>query len=389
MKSKKLISIIWLVFLVLAAYYIPPFIIKDVNLIDQSPDSTAEELIRSKVLRIISDEKVEDPITGGQTFIRTQTIEVKILEGKYKGKVVTAQNTISESLLFNIVVDKGDYILAFLELDEKGEISKAFVRDLIRDRYLVALGVFFVLTLLVFGGMKGFKSLVTLALTIIIILRVMFPLIIRGYSPIGVAVIASVVVTIVTLVIINGVNRKTFNAAVGTIGGVLIAGISAYIIINLSKVTGLGEDEAEMFMFIPNLASFNHRGILFAGIIMGALGAVMDIGMSIASAMNEIEKAKPDIKPKDLVKSGMNVGRDVMGTMTNTLILAYAGSSIHLILIFIIYKVNYDSIFNIDMIASEIIRALAGSIGLIFTIPITALVSGTIGRRKAIIKQDK
>jgi uncharacterized membrane protein len=120
---------------------------------------------------------------------------------------------------------------------------------------------------------------------------------------------------------------------------------------------------------------------LFAGIIIGALGAVMDVGMSVASAMHEIQDTTPKIRTSSLIKAGMNVGRDIMGTMSNTLILAYTGGAIHLILLFMIYEIPIVEIINQDLIASEIVRALAGSIGLVFTVPFTALIAGFVYKK--------
>jgi len=161
---------------------------------------------------------------------------------------------------------------------------------------------------------------------------------------------------------------------------VLVAGGIAFFVGSLASLTGLGDEEAQMLMYIPQQVNFDFKGILFAGIIIGALGAVMDVGMSIASSMREVEAAKPEITTKDLIRSGMNVGRDIMGTMSNTLILAYTGGSLQLMLLFMAHDFSLTEVINWDMIASEVVRALAGSIGLIFTIPLTAMVAGTIGR---------
>lgn len=183
------------------------------------------------------------------------------------------------------------------------------------------------------------------------------------------------------MLIISGLSRKTFSAIIGTVGGVVLAGALALIIGTLAKLTGLGNEEANMLMFIPHDVYFNFKGLLFAGIIIGTMGATMDVGMSIASAMNEIKENSPQIKKADLIKAGMNVGKDTMATMANTLILAYVGGSLHLLLLLIAYETPFSHIINWDMIASEIVRAIAGSIGIIFTIPITALASAFIEER--------
>ena len=203
-------------------------------------------------------------------------------------------------------------------------------------------------------------------------------MILKGANPIPITILISIVVTILTMFIVGGINKKSIAAVVGTSGGVLVAGIIAYYIGSQVKLTGLSSEEATMLMYIPQEVNFDFRGLLFSGIILGSLGAVMDVGMSIASSMDEIHKANPNLTRKELFKSGMNVGKDVMGTMTNTLILAYTGSSIPVLLLFMAYETSIAKILNLDVIATEAIRSLAGSIGLVLTIPLTALVSSTL-----------
>jgi len=159
----------------------------------------------------------------------------------------------------------------------------------------------------------------------------------------------------------------------GTSFGVIIAGIIAFYVGNKASLSGLSAEEATMLMYIPQGIEFNFRQLLFAGIIMGSLGAAMDIGISIASSIEEIHKANPRLSRGRLFRSGMNVGKDVMGTMVNTLILAYTGTSIPMLLLFMAYETELSKVFNLDVIATEVVRSLSGSIGLILTIPITAL----------------
>ena len=232
------------------------------------------------------------------------------------------------------------------------------------------------------GELKGIKAIVTLGLTAVIITKIFFPLILAGNDPIIVSILLCICIIIVTLFIIGGINRKNISAIIGTTGGVLLAGALALTFGLMTRLTGLGNQEAQMLQFIPQEISFNFQGLLFAGIIIGALGAVMDVGISIASAINEVKVATPGIKTKGLIKAGMNVGRDIMGTMSNTLILAYTGGSIHLIILFMFYEIPIVEIINQDLIASEIVRALAGSIGLVFTVPFTAITAGLIYKKE-------
>ena len=164
----------------------------------------------------------------------------------------------------------------------------------------------------------------------------------------------------------------------GTAGGLSAAAGIAIVVGILANLNGLSNEEAQMLLFMSQDIQYNFQGLLFAGIIIGALGAVMDVSMSIASAMDEIQRVGTNMTLKSLFESGMNVGKDVMGTMANTLILAYTGTSIPLLLVFMTYEQPFIKLINLDFLATELIRALSGSIGLVLAIPITAIVSALL-----------
>ncbi|HBK86102.1 MAG TPA: YibE/F family protein, partial [Firmicutes bacterium] len=281
---------------------------------------------------------------------------------------------------YDIIVEPGDKVLLEAEVVE-GELVSAYIADHIRDTFIYLLIGLFVLLVLLIGGKSGLRSLLGLLITIVLIAQVFLPLLFRGYQPLPLAVLLSVLSIIITMVIIGGINRKTLAAIVGTASGVLVAGVLAYAFGNLTKLTGLSHEETRMLMYIPQGIQFNYQGLLFAGIMIGALGAVMDVGMSVASSMFEIKQVSPQISLWDLFRSGMNVGRDVMGTMTNTLILAYLGSSTPLLLLFYAYNVPIQRILNLDTIGTELVRALSGSIGMVAAIPLTALVAAWLAMR--------
>ncbi|NLP43395.1 MAG: YibE/F family protein, partial [Peptococcaceae bacterium] len=288
-----------------------------------------------------------------------------------------------QRMVYKLEIDPGDQVLIYLERDQQGNILNAYISDIYRQNYLMLLLILFLLALVALGGWKGLKTIVTLFLTGIAIVKFLLPGLLAGYSPILLTVVICAVVTALTLLIVSGTGRKTLAAILGTTGGVLMAGIIAYIFGSVTKLTGLGDEQTQMLAFIPQGTGFDYQGLLFAGIILGSLGAIMDVGISIASAMSEIEAVKPDIKNRDLFKAALNVGRDVMGTMSNTLILAYTGASLSLLLLFLAHQTPVQEFLNWDMIATEIVRALAGSIGLILTVPLTALVTVAFRPKKA------
>ncbi len=342
---------------------------------------------RAKVVRI-EEVDYEDPYAEHASFTGVQLLEIRITSGKFKNNYVRVENYIDGyNEAFNIRVSEGSGVLLYIEENEDGTIQNAYVSEVLRDKYLLWLAIIFVLILVVVGRLKGIKAVITLALTFVAVLRILLPAILRGHNPILISVLICIAITIVTLTIISGFNKKTFSAIVGTAGGFIIAGAIALIVGFGAKLTGFGTEESRMLLFIPQDIDFNYQGILFAGIIIGALGAIMDVGISVSSSMHEIKEANPQIKTKDLIKAGMNVGRDVMSTMSNTLILAYTGGAIHLLLVIMAYDITFTEIINTDLIASEVLRALAGSIGLICAVPITALVAGSIEKKRIVRKK--
>lgn len=330
------------------------------------------EHARGKVIKIV-DEDVEYVETMGNSKITTQYIKVEIDRGRFKGQSLLVNNIVDETYLYNIIVSEGQEVMVDIEITKDGEFIKAYITEIARDKYIYYLIGAFIVVLVGIGGMKGFKTLLTLSFTVFCILKIFLPRVLAGENPIMLSIALSIIVTLVTIFVVSGFNKKSLAAIIGTIGGVLLAGFITLIVGVAGNLTGLGNDEAQMLMVIPQATKFNFQGLLFAGIILGALGAVMDVCMSIASSMTEIRDADPSISYVRLFKSAMNVGKDMMGTMSNTLILAYTGSSMYMMLLFMAHEISWESISNKDLIVSEVLRALAGSIGLILSIPVTAL----------------
>ncbi|MCG8481791.1 MAG: YibE/F family protein [Clostridia bacterium] len=375
MKKKILITFVFILFLssVSLSYA------SDTSDIDTGNPFVTE---KAKVLEIISDvtgENLENP-----TQELKQVVEIKILTGEYKDQIITVDNHINNHIYYDIILKEGDRVtIAVGEALSDYELPEIYISGFERDRYQLYIALIFVLLLILIGGIKGIKSVLALMISILMIIFVMLPLILKGYSPILLSIFSAIVIATLTLFVIAGINIKSASAIIGTASGVIAAGLMAYIIGSLANLTGLSSHEATMLMYIPQDISFNFKGLLFAGIIIGTLGAVMDIAMSIASSMYEIREIEPNISIRDLITAGINIGKDIMGTMTNTLILAYTGTSIPLMLIFIAYDYPLVEILNMDLIATEIIRSIAGSIGLVLAIPFTAMTCGALLNRYA------
>lgn len=331
---------------------------------------------RAKILEV---EYVEENQKEDVTFLKYYQVKLEILSGEYKGRIFDITHVLTDSPAYDIIVEPGDKVLVGIEELEGGSIE-VYISEYLRDSYVLGLAVFFILLLIVVGRLKGLKTVITLALTVLLVLKVILPGLLMGYNPILLVVVVSFVITIMTIVVVGGFNMKSLAAIIGILGGVLSAGLIAFIIGTKVRLTGLSSQEAMMLLYIPQGIKFNFSDLLFAGIILGALGAVMDVGMSIASAIEEIKTVNPHLTSKQLIISGMNVGRDIMGTMANTLILAYTGSSIPLLLVFTAYDEPFIKIINLDLIATQVVRSLAGSIGLILTIPLTAVAAGLLAK---------
>lgn len=302
-----------------------------------------------------------------------QILKVKVLSGKFQGQIQEVYNVYSNNPAYDIQVKANQKVILVI-VEEDGQLIDVHLSDVSRDTPLLILGCLFAITLIILGGRKGITALTSLIFTVGIVFFVLLPLIIKGFNPMLITIILSGIITTVTLLLVSGWKRKTLAAIIGIIGGATCAGLLAYFFGRAANLTGFGSQEAQMLGFFQDY-KLNFQGILFASMLFGALGAVMDVGMSIASAIEEVYNAHPLAKPQELFRAGMNVGRDIMGTMANTLILAYTGGSLPLLLILISYQSSFLKVINLDLIASEIIRALTGSLGLFIAIPLTAAVS--------------
>lgn len=313
-----------------------------------------------------------------------QDVIVKVTEGDYSN-IVSVKYQLSYFLGSSIPADElkvGDKVYVNITYDENGVITQTYIEYINNERFLILMAVLYAGAVILIGGTKGIKALIGLILTILAVFFIMVPLIFNGYSPLLITILTCVVVSLITFLIISGFSKKTFAAVIGTAGGIIVAGIFAIIFGNLMKLTGACEHSNQLSM-IENGSRFNFEGIMISGIILGALGACMDVAMSIASSINELSENNNEMSVKNLIKSGMNIGKDVMGTMTNTLILAYVGSSLIVILLlkgngFEVYQIAN----NTELVVEEILRAIAGSFGLIFTIPITTLASSILMGKK-------
>jgi uncharacterized membrane protein len=353
----------------------------------QATDSTQEydeevykeEIIPGKVIAIIKDEYETLETSGGDYIQKVQVLKVKLTRGKEKGKLIEVYNTVDGIMANSFDAKVGDELYVGIERDEEGNILQGHITNVKRDKYLIYLVIAFILLTIIVGGVKGVKTLFTLGITIVGVYY-MLRGIINGQNPVVTSILVSIVVTIITMLIIGGFNKKAIAAIAGTLSGVIIAGTISLVIGYYANLSGLETSESQMLLYSTESMHLDFKGILFASILLGTLGAVMDVCMSISSSIKELKDNNPLMTVGQLFKSGMNIGKDVMGTMSNTLILAYAGTSMCLMLLFMVNDMTLVDIVNMELISTEIVRALAGTIGLIISIPITAIVAALMAK---------
>ena len=339
------------------------------------------------VARVMETYGVKEVITGTVTD-KVQEVKIEIVEGDYIGEEFTTNYVLTYDIAGKIQayeLDVGDRVLVQLTEDDEGNVI-ATVQDVAREKYIILMFVVFLLSIVLVCGKQGVKAIVGLIATIIIIYCVFIQGVFEGKDAIIYSIFAPILTIGVTFVIIGGFNKKILTATLGTLGGVLSAGVMALIFNNLAKMTGASEEAIQLTINIASI-NFEFRDLLFSGIVISALGACMDVGMSIASSLDEIKMKNPEITWKELLKSGMNIGRDTIGTMTNTLILAYVGGSVSLILLFMASDLSVIEILNKETIAEQIISALAGSMGVVFTVPITSFVYAVLNKDQVIYKK--
>ena len=330
---------------------------------------------KAEVMDVIEDNETEDGISIGN-----QIVSLKLTSGKWKGKTVEA--TSSSSYLYGAHCKKGSKVIAIVS-ESQGEMT-ASVYSQNREMQLYLIIAIFVFTIILIGGKKGLSSVIGLGFTILCILFLFLPMIYKGISPIWSAVLVVILTTVATMYLVGGISRKTMTAILGTVSGVLISALFAMLFCKMTNISGYNVSDIEDLIYIRDQTGIKVGELLFSGILISALGAVMDVAMSISSTIEEIHCQNSELTIKELFQSGMNVGKDMMGTMSNTLILAFAGGSINTLVFIFAYNYEYLQVVNMYAIGIEIIQGIASSMGVILTVPITSFLAAWEQGKKTI-----
>ena len=331
-------------------------------------NNSANYYISAKVTKVKSntltyDEKLK--LNLGQ-----QNIEVEFLEGKHKGERVEINNYVTA--VHNVVVKEGTKII--VNADEPENIEPYYtVYQYDRSFGMILFISILCLAVIFIGKGKGVKSIIGLAYSLYLVIYVLLPTVFSGYPPLLMTVLVIALSTVVTLLLLNGHSIKTYSAILSTISGVLLCSLCFYFMSFLLHIDGFSSEEAESLILISAETGLSIKDIMFAGILISSLGAIMDVAMSITSSLFEIRTHKPDITTKELFHSGLEIGKDMIGTMTNTLILAFAGSAFVSLLVLFSFNVDVKQLMNSNYITIEFAQGITGTLGIVLTVPIASM----------------
>lgn len=334
-----------------------------------------EELLEGRVTGVL-DEKTT--LRDGEKLLY-QKLEVEITKGSLKGQKIEVEK--GDILVVGQPKYKvGDKVVISYSQDFEGN-DIFFITDYVRRQPLVWLFLIFIVLAIAVGQWRGASSLVGLVISFLVIFLFILHQIYQGNDPVLITIAGSLVIVPVNFFLSHGFNRKTLVAMTGTFIALVIVGVLSQFFIGFAKLTGYSTEEAA-FLHLAKEGMINMKGILLAGIIIGALGVLDDITVSQAAIVQQLKEANPRMKWKELFLRAMNVGQDHIASMINTLVLVYTGAALPLMLLFVDSSRPFSEIINYQMIAEEIVRTLVGSIGLILAVPITTLLASKIVFKK-------
>ena len=333
------------------------------------------EFEKAKVMEIRSEEMAADEIADG-AYTGTQELAVVVKSGRYKGEEMVVKNFFGPNT--GVPVSKGDSVTITIKTRAEGDYS-ATVYEVNRIPVLAIFILLFFAVIIIIGGHTGLKSVVSLIITVICLFAILIPLLLKGAPTILTTFVTCAYIALVSFTILGGVHRKTISAFLGTVSGMFLAMVFGLAVQHFAKIDGLRLEDAEPLLQLKYAGTpVQLKGLLVASIIICALGAVMDVAISISSSLEEVHAANPSLSGKELFQSGMNIGRDMVGTMTNTLILAFLGSEFTLMIFLYARELTFYHLFSTAFIALETISGISSSIGMILAIPLTALVSSRL-----------
>ena len=305
-----------------------------------------------------------------------QRCTLEILGGRFKGRTVEGVNMLNGSLEQDKVFAPGDKALVVISYDGE-EILSVTMTDHDRTAGELLLGAVFILLLIAFAGRTGVRAVLSFVLTVLCLWKILVPLYLKGYNPIWVGLFVTLLLTVLIIALVYGFDRRCAAAVSGSLLGVLVTCVLGLVFTDLFKIHGAVMAYSESLLY-SGYQDLNLTQIFMAAIFIGASGAIMDLSVDITSAVYEVVEKRPDLSWREAARSGMNVGRSAMGTMTTTLLFAYSGGYIALLMVFMAQGTPVSHILNYKYVASELIHTVVGSIGLVTVAPFTALCAGLL-----------
>lgn len=351
------------------------FLFQKADLPDISMSAFGSETTQARVSEIIE----EGEIDLGGTIQKYQIARVELLEGEYQGIVMEMDYGRRQVLSSAVYLEPGDPILVTIGARPDGVLTVYFV-DFVRVMPLLWLAVIFALAILLISRWKGFRSLLSMAFSLTVIIGYIIPRILSGEDPLRVSIIGSIVLLGATLYLTYGWTLKTHAAVISMVIVLLITGALAAIFVTFTRLTGSGDENALFLLQMLN-AQINLRGLLLGGMIIGALGVLDDLVTTQASAVFELHNANPSLGFNALFRSAMRIGQDHVAATVNTLVLAYAGASLPMLLLFTLGQGDLGYLVNFEFVAEEIVRTLVGSLGLVSAVPLSTAIAGLFALR--------
>ena len=333
----------------------------------------------ARVTAILADSTESDPSSDG-AYRGDQLLLAEVRSGRYKGETLQVYNYVGP--LYGGPVQEGDKVILTVSTYEDGSHTATVFEYDRRGALAFAVALFLLAAVLV-GGRTGAKSLVGLGITLACLFRVLLPLLMKGAPTLPTVFFLCAYIAVVSLTILGGIRKKTVCAMLGVIAGTGLAMLFGMLVQGMSRIDGLRLSDVEPLLQLRQQGiPIGLTGLLTGGIVISALGAVMDVALGMASSISEIHAANPALGRKELLRSGMNVGRDMVGTMTNTLILAFLGSGFTFILYLYSIGLSKNQLFSSAYFATEVISGISSSIGVILSIPVTALICAAVFTKK-------
>jgi uncharacterized membrane protein len=332
------------------------------------------ERVRGKIVEVNNDKvKIIGPVKQGE-----QQLEVEIRSGRFKGQIFSGSNNLMGKIELDKIFAPGDSVLVILTVpEENGAFSHAQVYDHYRTGKTILLCVLFFLFIILIMGWMGVKIVISFVFTAAALIRILFPAMLRGWDPIFASVILTAVLTAVIIFLVGGLTRRGLTAFAGSMGGVLLTSVLAFFFSWWFKIHGAVRPFAEALLY-SGYTHLNLVHLFVSGIFLASSGAMMDLSMDIASAMDEIKKQYPAISRFNLIRSGVSVSRHVAGTMSTTLLLAYSAEYTAMIMTFIAQGIPLENVINMVWVSSEVVHTLVGCFGLVLVAPLTVFAGGII-----------